>query len=186
MKKRKSADILMAPTDYWEHKLDIKYKTEFIRYKKLCAKPSKKELFQLDGYYYITYRDWEAHISSLIENLDCSELQEYIRFLNNQARHSNTTISLTQTILVPLILGLLNTLMSTTFTSANYSGLVTKPIYAIISVIVLWVIFWIFICAYFYLMMKKLIITSKDDSLNCSFYADMKEIAEARLEHIKD
>ncbi len=57
MRNKKNTGIILKPIDYWERKLDINFETEFLRYKKLCTKLSKKEEQKLNGAYYITYSD---------------------------------------------------------------------------------------------------------------------------------
>ena len=91
MKKKKSTEVLLSPVQYWEMKLNINFETEFIRYKNLCAKLSKKEMRKLDGTYYITYSGWEQKIIAMINTLDKNELYELIHFLAGSASQSNIT-----------------------------------------------------------------------------------------------
>ena len=74
MRKQKFKDGLLSPDEYWEKRLKINLQTEYIRYKKLCGKITKKEYRLLDGYYFITYCDWESYIKKIISDLDSNEL----------------------------------------------------------------------------------------------------------------
>lgn len=89
MKKRKPSGVLLDPVDYWEMKLNINFETEFIRYKKLCTKLTKKEMRKLDGTYYITYSDWKHRIIAVINMLEQSELSEFKHYLTGCANRSN-------------------------------------------------------------------------------------------------
>lgn len=169
MKKIKSTDMLLEPIDYWENKLSINYKTEYIRYKKLCAKLNKKEVYKLDGIYYMTYSDWENHMTDKIKHLDYHELYEYVHFLNNLSRHSNTTINLTQVILLPLSISFLSLFILDPIRQLLLSPTWSGCIVAFISFV------------YLFIIIKYLATTSKDDALQCSFYSDLMILAKQQL-----
>lgn len=175
MKKKNSTGIqLLDPTAYWERKLNMNYDTEFIRYKKLCAKLTKKEVQKLDGLYYITYNDWKDQMVNTINLLDYSELYEYIHFLNSLSRKSDTITKITFQFIFPFAISLLGPF----FLQLINESVKTYNIAVIITAIV------ILFC--FYRSIRKLILDSKDDSLRCSFYADIMYLAKRQYETFKD
>lgn len=128
MKKGKSTDIqILNPINYWESKLNINFETEFIRYKSLCTKLTKKERRKLDGAYYITYSDWNHKIITFITMLDQSELDEFKHYLTGCANRSNIFNTITFGTLFPFLVSFLlpyvNNFMSTLF-GPKFSGLI--------------------------------------------------------------
>lgn len=175
MKKLESTRIhLLEPTVYWERKLNINYNTEFIRYKKLCAKLTKKEVRKLDGFYYTTYSEWKNQINNTINRLNHSELYEYIHFLNCLSRKSNTIVNITSQFIFPFAISLLGPF----FLQIINGFAKTYNIAVFITAIV--------ILFLFFRSIRKLISDSKDDSLRCSFYADIMYLAQSQYEPSKD
>lgn len=187
MKKKKSDQILLDPIDYWEKKLNINYNTEFLRYKKLCVKTTKKEERKFDGHYYISYDDWNEHIIDTIKNLDHIELQHYIRFLNGRLICKKTDINLVHIILIPCAISLLGLMLSTFFDDmlslTQSSDKMANDVFPFFTTVA---IFFVLVYAFFIIVMKKLIRSTQKASLDFSFYSDMKEIVEKQLESIKN
>lgn len=166
MGNKKNTGIILKPIDYWEQKLDINFETEFLRYKKLCTKLSKKEEQKLNGAYYITYSDWEQRMLNVLSSLDSFELYEYIHFLNRLSNNRNIAVNLTSVYIYPLVMAFVcpYLIMLLEESMAMKSGIA----YIITSAI-------FFFCVY---KVIKELNELKNDSFCCSFYADIKHIAD--------
>ena len=168
MKKLESTGIqLLAPTVYWEKKLNINYDTEFIRYKKLCSrKLRKKQSRKLDGFYYITYSAWEQKMIATISPLDKSELYEYIHFLNGHTNNSKIFINLSTAFLIPFLLSF--------FCPCLLNFLDALSVISGVSSSAVWIGASIGgFCSFFGSMLD-----AKDDFLHRYFYTDLMQIAE--------
>lgn len=174
MKKRKSSGMLLEPVDYWEKKLGINYKTEFVRYKKLCTKLTRKEVRRLDGVFYITYSDWEKKMVDTIKLLDRSELYEYIHFLNNLSRKSDNVINLTSGFLFPFLIGFLSPLLLE----------LLRETYDIRNILVFIAVF--ILMGYFCQFIIKFFLDCGDDPMRRSFYTDIMYLAERQYKANKD
>ncbi len=168
MKRRKSTVIqILEPAVYWERKLDVNFDTEFIRYKKLCMKKlRKKEKRKLNGIHYITYTAWEQKMLAIISSLNEFELYEYIHFLNGRTKNRNIIFTLTSGYTVPFVVGLFCPYIVTLLTDS----ILTKDSKMYIAAFFL----------FFYILYKflNILLEALDDSLNSSFYNDLKNIVE--------
>ena len=164
--------------EFWERKLNIKYDTEIEYYKKFCGGSYKYEILFNDSDYYnnledITYENWKNHILKTIENLTFKELEEYLRFINQQCRNKETKLISFQSLLTPYAIGLIG-------------GGIISPIFSIILdgngyfffIAVLFILYLIYLFKYF--------CSTHETSSNIKyFYQDIKEIVEERIELIK-
>ena len=168
MKKGNSTGIqLLEPAVYWERKLNINYKIEFIRYKKLCMKKlGIRERRKLNGTCYNTYTAWEKRMLSTISSLNKSELYEYIHFLKGRTVNRNIILTLTSGYAVPFLVGLI---------CPYIFEFLSKSIDTKDGKLFLGVIFLYLFILYHFL---KMLWSALDDSLDSSFYNDLMHIVE--------
>lgn len=92
--KKKSKIKNLEPQKYWERKLNISFKTEFLRYKKIFKKLSPLEQVYVNEPTFNLYQDWEKYIEGKLIPLTLQELFELKKFLNSlQLDNYNTNAS---------------------------------------------------------------------------------------------
>lgn len=165
MKNKKSTEILLDPSVYWEKKLNINFETEYIRYKKLCTNLTKKEERKLDGIYYITYTEWEQKMIAAVAQLNQLELYEYIHFLLGRTKHKSFINLLDSNLLFPVIISLYCPFFFDTFNALFVSNKVRLFLFMFIEILII------------FNVLRFLVTESKNDFFIHSFYTDLVHIA---------
>lgn len=190
-KKKKE---LTGPAGYWKERYNFDSEIEIRIYKDFCD-DLKDYVVINQGKLLNRYSNWEKYVVNNYENKNKSELKEFLKYLTHKKRRVNDVDSLIHSLLIPLIISMLGSLLispmynwitafvnleisSPDFVSYIWVAYFLKFIVKLIPILVLGVIFSKALEA-----MLKMIIKAVDESLDTrSFYHDYIEIIKQLIE----
>lgn len=177
--KAKNTTRILLPKDYWQSKLSFNFKSEYIRYKKIFCKLTRKEKKMLCKNYDVTYRSWHSHIYNILCNLNTSELMEYRRFLNSRLKLNAVSDGLTKNYILPFSSAIaVSILFTPTFNYILQNDLIPNSLSESLIYLLSLVLFMTIMLIFFYFITIRLAKSVQDTELEKQFYIDMIEIVD--------
>ena len=160
--------------EVWEEMMDIDFKKDWVRYKKLYNNLSINECKLLDEEYYKTHYEWECNCRDKITKLGIEQLEELKNWANNEKECAHYGISISKLFIVTIATSVIATQLVDFFESysAIEIGFNPKFFSAIICIALFLLVFLGVISGYTYFFTRK----ANDARLMENYYSDIVQI----------